>query len=70
MSNPFSLPQDFEHHDVVELESGRFVNCGAGGSVGEAMIQSAWFGLLVVENGKKQEWKVVKNLKSVRGKER
>jgi hypothetical protein len=25
---------EFEYHDVVELESGRFVNCSAGGGVG------------------------------------
>lgn len=25
---------DFEHRDVEELEGGRFVNCGAGGSAG------------------------------------
>jgi hypothetical protein len=57
-------------HDAVELESRRFVNCGTGGSVGGGHDSIGLVCDAGGRNGKKQEWKVVKNLKSVRGKER
>jgi hypothetical protein len=58
---------EFEHHDVVELESGRLVNCGAGGSVGGGHDS---IGRVCVADGrmeKEQEWEVVEGYKSVKG---